>query len=127
MRRSRVRAPRSRRMRHIGRMQTIFDRFGIKPTYVIDYPVATQADGFEPLREIAASERCQIGAHLHPWVNPPYDEELKPRNSFTFNLPPSLQRAKLDGAARGDRSAIRSAPTVFKAGRYGLGSRPWRF
>lgn len=107
-------------LRHIGRIQTIIERFGIKPTYVIDYPVATQPHGFEPLGEIWASQSCQIGAHLHPWVNPPYTEDLKPRNSFTFNLQSSLQRAKLE--ALGEAIAARFArPTIFKAGRYGLG------
>ena len=77
-------------MRHIGRAQSIFDRFGIKPTYVIDYPVATQPDGFETLGEIWSRQGCQIGSHLHPWVTPPYTEDVNGRNSFTFNLEPSL-------------------------------------
>src|SRR5262245_39970281 len=59
-------------IRHVERVQHIFDRFGIRPTYVVDYPVASQVDGYLPLREIADDNRCVIGAHLHPWVNPPY-------------------------------------------------------
>src|SRR5258706_6743894 len=58
-------------MRHIGRAQRIFDRFGIKPVYVVDYPVAAQPDGYLPLLDILREGRCEIGAHLHPWVNPP--------------------------------------------------------
>jgi hypothetical protein len=108
-------------VRHIGRAQAIFDRFGVKPAYVIDYPVATQADGYLPLREIAQSHRCTIGAHLHPWVNPPYDEALTVANSFTMNLPPVLQRAKLEQLCAAITSRFGDAPTVFKAGRYGLG------
>src|SRR5262245_33737628 len=76
-------------MRHIARCQRIFDRFGIKPIYVVDYPVASQPDGYLPLLEILRDNRCDIGAHLHPWVNPPYDEPLSVRNSFTMNLPDS--------------------------------------
>jgi len=107
-------------MRHIGRAQTIFDRFGLKPTYVIDYPVATQPDGFEPLGEIWSRQGCQIGSHLHPWVTPPYTEEVNSRNSFTFNLEPALQRAKLESL--GEAIAARfPPPRIFKAGRYGLG------
>jgi hypothetical protein len=109
-------------LRHIGRTQTIFERFGIKPTYVIDYPVVTQPEGFESMGEIWSRQACQIGAHLHPWVTPPYTEGLEPRNSFACNLESSLQRAKLE--ALGEAIAARfDRPTIFKAGRYGLGAQ----
>ena len=63
-------------MRHIGRAQTMFDEFGIVPNYVVDYPVASQAIAVEPLRAYADSGRALIGTHLHPWVSPPYEEEV---------------------------------------------------
>src|SRR5690606_9477265 len=55
------------------RAHRLFERHGIKPAYVIDYPVATQPDGWGPLAELHADGLCEIGAHLHPWVNPPFD------------------------------------------------------
>ena len=106
-------------MRHIGRAQAIFDRFGIKPTYVIDYPVASQPDGYLPLREIWQDGRCDIGAHLHPWVNPPETETLSVANSFTSNLPAPLQRAKLEALVDAIGAQFEQ-PRAFKAGRYGL-------
>ena len=121
-------APYSRRnvavtaMRSIERGQLIFDRFGVKPTYVVDYPVASQREGFEPLQEIAGEGRCTIGAHLHPWVNPPFDEDVTTRNSFTMNLPTELQRSKLTVLSSVIEEHLQVTPTVFKAGRYGLGS-----
>src|SRR5688572_19271123 len=57
-------------MRYISRGQKIFERYGLKPTYVIDYPVSHQPEGYVPLGEHVAAGRCMIGAHLHPWVNP---------------------------------------------------------
>ncbi|CAN0458903.1 unnamed protein product, partial [Discosporangium mesarthrocarpum] len=56
------------------RAQEILQKYGIKPTYVIDYPVASQASGYGPLKELYDDGLCQIGAHLHPWVCPPFDE-----------------------------------------------------
>lgn len=108
-------------MKHVHRGQAIFDRFGIRPAYVIDFPVAAQRDGYAPLLEIAADRRCQIGAHLHPWVNPPYDETVNVRNSFTMNLPPALQRSKLRVLCDAIGEQFGAHPRVFKAGRYGLG------
>ena len=110
-------------MRHIDRAQSIFDAYGITPTYVIDYPVAAQSDGYLPLRAIAQERRCDIGAHIHPWVNPPYDEELSVTNSFTMNLPTSLQEAKLTALTDQVSHTFGTRPVVFKAGRYGIGAQ----
>src|SRR4051812_40772005 len=108
-------------MRYIDRAQSIFDRHGITPAYVIDYPVATQPEGYSPLLDIARQGRCDIGAHLHPWVNPPFDEDLTVANSFTMNLPESLQRAKLQHLCGAIEDVFGRPPVIFKAGRYGLG------
>ena len=109
-------------MKHVGAAQRIFDAFAVVPTYVIDYPVASQPDGFAPLLDIARDGRCAIGAHLHPWVNPPYVEDLTTRNSFTMNLPVALQRSKLEELSATIADHFGSRPQVFKAGRYGLGA-----
>ena len=108
-------------MRHVQRGQRIFDRFGIKPTYVIDYPVASQRDGYLPLLEIYRSGGCGIGAHPHPWVNPPHVEDVSGPHTFMCNLPESLQRAKLERLREQIAAVFGCAPTVYKAGRYGIG------
>ena len=106
-------------MRHIGRAQAVFERYGVKPTYVIDYPVAAQERGFAPLAEIHATGRCSVGAHMHPWVTPPYSEEVNVRNSYVCNLPVDVQRAKLRVLC--DAIAVHfGPPQIFKAGRYGI-------
>jgi hypothetical protein len=111
-----------RAMRWIGRIQTIFDEYRIKPVYVIDYPVASQFDGYRLLQEIHSSGRCLIGTHLHPWVNPPYEEPVSRYNSFPVNLPGALEAAKLQilGDCIAEHFGVR--PTIYKAGRYGIGA-----
>ena len=109
-------------MRHIERAQRIFDRFGIRPLYVVDYPVASQPDGYLPLLEVYRSGRCDIGAHPHPWVNPPDDEAVCGRHTFMCNLPESLQRAKLERLCTQIGTIFGKSPTTFKAGRYGIGA-----
>jgi len=109
-------------MREIGKVQEVFDMFGVTPVYVVDYPVASQPDGYRPLQEIHASGRCLIGAHLHPWVNPPFDEVVSCRNSFPGNLGRDLEAAKLAvlGQEIGERFGAK--PAIYKAGRYGIGA-----
>jgi hypothetical protein len=99
----------------------IFDRFGIVPTYVIDHPVASDPAATEFLGSLAAEGRAEIGAHLHPWVTPPFEEAVTARNSYHGNLPPTLERAKIATLSETIAGAFGFRPTVFKGGRYGFG------
>lgn len=108
-------------MSKIGRFQSIMDRHGIRPTYVIDYPVSHQRDGYAPLKEIADAGRCRIGAHLHPWVTPPLVEEVNRTNSFGCRLDPALEAEKIKVLRDDIAEQFGRRPTVFKAGRYGFG------
>ena len=107
-------------MRHIDRTQKLCDAAGVTPTYVIDYPVATNPLGYAELSAWAREGRCQIGAHLHPWVTPPFDEAVNGPNSFMCNLPPALQRAKLRELCHAIAANTTVVPRAFKAGRYGI-------
>ncbi len=100
-----------------------FNSIGVHPVYLCDYPVVTRPESGAILKELAASGACDIGAHLHPWVNPPHDEIVGHRNSFTGNLAPSLQRDKLGQLTDAITRLIGKRPTVFRAGRYGLGGQ----
>lgn len=99
----------------------IFEKYGIRPTYVVDYPVASQESGINPLRELFDDGACQIGAHLHPWVNPPFDETVNNRNSYPGNLPRMLEKAKLGVLTDKIEESFGQRPVVYKAGRYGVG------
>lgn len=104
-----------------GLAQKIFARHGIVPTYVVDYPVATTPSAVAALRFFSDLGECRIGAHLHPWVNPPHLEVVNAANSYPGNLPPALERAKLATLTQAVARAFGQAPVVYKAGRYGIG------
>ena len=101
--------------------QRLFDRYNVRPTYVIDYPVASQEAAFRPLGEWFGEGRCGLGAHLHPWVNPPFEEEVSRFNSFPGNLAPSVERAKLTQLSETIERNLGYRPTIYRAGRYGIG------
>ena len=102
--------------------QAIFDAKGLVPTYVVDYPVATSGLVRETLAPWAAAGRCLIGAHLHPWVNPPFEEAVSAHLSYPGNLPAALERAKLESLTRAIEETFGRRPDIYKAGRYGLGA-----
>jgi hypothetical protein len=111
-----------RAIRYIDRLQNVLSGYAIKPTYVVDFPIASQRDGYGPLKELASSDQARIGAHLHPWVTPPFDEELCARNSFGCSLGRALETEKIRVLRDEIADAFDLAPTAYKAGRYGFGA-----
>ncbi|HEX3401136.1 MAG TPA: glycosyltransferase [Acetobacteraceae bacterium] len=99
----------------------VFDRLHVRPTYLVDYAVATQPEGYEPIRELLRSGRCEIGTHLQPWENPPFAEEPSVRTSFNHNLPAWLQKQKLERLTNAIVANFDVRPTTYRAGRYGVG------
>jgi hypothetical protein len=104
-----------------GLAQALYEPYGLRPTYLIDYPVAHTATSAGVLKSFHDAGRCQIGAHLHPWVNPPFDEVVGDLNSYPGNLPAELEAAKLRVLTDAIHTAFGHQPTMYKAGRYGVG------
>jgi hypothetical protein len=109
-------------MRYIGRAQEVFDEHGIVPNYVVDYPIASQDVAIRPLKSFADTGRALIGAHLHPWVSPPYVEEINARNSYPGNLPRALESEKLERLTEQIAESFGTHPLTYLAGRYGFGA-----
>ena len=108
-------------MCEIGRLQSVCERHGIRPVYLVDHPIATQEPAIGALKPLIEAGRALIGAHLHPWVSPPHEEAVNRRNSFPGNLPASLEREKLALLAEAIATSFGIRPTMYKAGRYGIG------
>jgi hypothetical protein len=98
--------------------QELFESFGLVPTYALDYPVAQQRGA--TFRPWLARGTCEVGAHLHPWVNPPHDEVVGDLASFPGNLPPRLEHAKLAALVAAIENGTGARPRVYQAGRYGI-------
>lgn len=101
--------------------EAVYDRHGVVPTYVIDWPVATTPAAYSVLRRLQDEGRAEIGTHLHPWVSPPYVEEVNTFNSYAGNLPREWEFEKLAHLTKAITDNFGRAPKVFKAGRYGVG------
>jgi hypothetical protein len=94
---------------------------GVPLTYMVDYPVATDARAIDILRGVLADGVSAVGTQLHAWVNPPFEEVLTPANSFAGNLPEPLEAAKIDLLTAAIATAFGGAPRAYRAGRYGIG------
>ncbi|HEX2763004.1 MAG TPA: polysaccharide deacetylase family protein [Allosphingosinicella sp.] len=107
-------------------MQARFRARGVACVYLVDHPIATDPASVEMLRGWQDAGECAIGTQLHPWVNPPHDEEVTTFNSFTGNLPIELERAKILSLTETIEGAFGRRPTTYRAGRYGVGANTAR-
>ena len=98
-----------------------FTARGCIPTYLVDWPVVANPASAAVMAAMVHDGACDIGAQLHPWVNPPHEEEVTPQNSYTGNLPHTLQAAKLAELTAKIKNETGVRPLVYRAGRYGIG------
>ncbi len=103
------------------RYQKFVEKYGIKPVYFVDYSIIDNDEAASFLKSTAEKGHATIGVHLHPWVNPPFDEEVNDHNSFAGNLPKELEEAKIIKLRDRieERTGIKSK--IYRAGRYGVG------
>jgi len=97
-----------------------FAAAGVPLALMLDHPVASDARAIDMIGPLLTGGSV-VGAQLHPWVNPPFDEALSPANSFAGNLPRDLEAAKLDALTDAIATAFGSRPAAYRAGRYGIG------
>jgi hypothetical protein len=105
----------------LARFQEFCESHGVCPIYLVDYPIILSPAATEILRVAVSAGKAEVGVQLHPWVSPPFDEEVSPFNSFAGNLPAELERAKFRNLRDAIEAAIGAPPLMYRAGRYGVG------
>ncbi|MEW4448350.1 polysaccharide deacetylase family protein [Qipengyuania sp. JC766] len=106
----------------LARFQAFCEKSGVVPVYLVDWPIANDPAAIEILKPACAAGRAEVGIQLHPWVSPPFDEEVTTRNSFAGNLPQPLEREKLTRLRDAIAENFGLEPRIYRAGRYGTGS-----
>lgn len=108
-------------LKAVPRFQALCGDFGVKPCYLVDYPITQDIFGADMLADYAQRGEAEIGVQLHPWVSPPFDEKLSVFNSYACNLPEPLERAKLSQLYSAIVKRFGVKPDSYRAGRYGAG------
>ncbi len=109
---------------HVPRLekfQQFCENCGVVPIYLVDWPIAQSKRAVEVLGPAIASGKAEVGVQLHPWVNPPFIEEVNQQNSFAGNLPRDLEQEKFARLRDAIERSFSMAPLIYRAGRYGLG------
>jgi hypothetical protein len=107
-------------IKNIPLVQEIFDQLEVRPTYLITYPVAKDGNSVKILKKYLLSQKCEIGAHLHPWNTPPLELDFRDEDTMLNNLAAHLQMEKLSSLHQQIMDSFGIKPLSFRAGRYGI-------
>lgn len=102
------------------RLHALFARHGVRPTYVITYPVAQDPRSADVLRALKAGGDCEIGAHHHAWETPPCSAEDVRRHPYASNLPLTQFEAQLRHLTDAITAAVGERPISYRSGRFGF-------
>ena len=97
-----------------------FERRGVRPTYVITHPVATDPRSVETLRRLLARGNCEIGAHHHAWETPPCTADDVQRHAYASTLPRQQFAAQLASLTSAIEAAVGVRPVSYRSGRFGF-------
>nr|AHZ45624.1 lipopolysaccharide biosynthesis protein [uncultured bacterium] len=97
-----------------------FRRHGVRPTYVITWPVATDPRSAAVLRELRESHTCEIGAHHHAWETPPSTPADLEHHLYALDLAPARFDAQLVALTEAIEAAVGERPVSYRSGRFGF-------
>ena len=101
-------------------LHALFAKHGVRPTYVITYPVAMDARSADVLRELVAGGDCEIGAHHHAWETPPCTDGDVRRHPYASMLPRGQFEAQLASLTDAVAGAVGRRPVSYRSGRFGF-------
>jgi hypothetical protein len=102
------------------RLHALFAKHGVRPTYVITYPVARDPRSAAVLRGLAAGGDCEVGAHHHAWETPPCTVEDIARHAYASALPRPQFEAQLESLTGAIAQAVGTPPISYRSGRFGF-------
>lgn len=102
------------------KLHALFRHHGVRPTYVITYPVAKDPRSADVLRALRETGTCEIGAHHHAWETPPCTEEDLRRHLYALDLPLDQFTAQLASLTRAIEDAVGDKPVSYRSGRFGF-------
>lgn len=84
-----------RNLAGVHRLQRLCERFGVKPTWLLTWPVIAGPEG-ERFARLAAEDRAELGVCLQPWTTPPFEaQEDRLSRAGVAALPAPSVAAKL--------------------------------
>lgn len=102
------------------KLHDLFERHGVRPTYVITHPVARDARSADVLRRLVERGTCEIGAHHHAWETPPCTADDVRRHPYAASLPLAQFEQQLGALTEAITAAVGRRPVSYRSGRFGF-------
>jgi len=106
--------------------ERLFDPLGVKPTYMVTHPVATDPECAPIFREFVERDVCEVGTHVHNWTSPPFTEHDRRHKTYHCSIDPALEKSKIADLTEILDRAVGVRPTSFKGGRWGASGQTIR-
>lgn len=105
------------------RFQTLCEKYGLKPTYLTNYEMASSPVFQEFARDALSRRTAEIGMHLHSWNSPPLrqlTEDDYRYQPYLIEYPEKLMREKVDFLTRLLEDTFGVSMTSHRAGRWSM-------
>ena len=102
------------------KLHTLFGRHGVRPTYVVTWPVASDERSQQVLRFLLLRGDCEIGAHHHAWETPPCSAEDVRAHRYASTLGLDQFEAQLAQLTAAIARAVGAPPISYRSGRFGF-------
>ena len=112
-------------IKYIPRFQNLCNKYNILPTYLVTSEVCEDGFAKEIFTDYLLSGKAEIGAHLHSWTTPPFENEEGYRfndqnHGFATELSEYLLNEKIKNLTNQIAVSFGTSPTSFRSGRYGF-------
>ena len=113
------------KLRFIPKLQKLCLQYKICPTFLVTSEVCADDYAKDLLGGYREAHQAEIGAHLHIWTTPPFEDKDGFRyndhnHGFATELPESLLRKKVEHLTQQIENTFGERPTSFRSGRFGF-------
>lgn len=112
--------------KYISAFQTLCEKYGYKPTYLVNYEMSGAEPFVSQAKEWRRDGKCEIGMHMHAWNTPPiYNLKFnrKGHNPFAGEYPRHILWKKLLTMTEILENTFGERPTSHRGGRWYID--PW--
>lgn len=112
-------------IKYLPRFQDLCEKYQIKPVYLVTSEVCGDAFAKEIFTNYLLKDKAEIGAHLHSWTTPPFQDKDGYRyndvyHAFANELPDDLLNSKIINLTNQIESSFGKRPLSFRSGRFGF-------
>ena len=115
-------------IKYIPRFQSLCNKYQVAPTYLVTSEVCQDSFARELFSEYLKKTQAEVGAHLHSWTSPPFEDKEGLRfndqdHPFASELPDGIIDEKIRSLTNQIETAFGKRPTSFRSGRYGFNEK----